>query len=197
MNDSDELGEQGLRDIETLWERGGTMKILTLTQPWATLVAIGAKKIETRSRSTNYRGPIAIHAAAGLGPVGGLAGLWALCSTEPFRSALRPHVEFPGDLPRGAIVAVANLVRIVESLMFDRVGDISWTGPDGTPYHYTLTDQERAFGDYSSGRYAWLLSDVRPLRTPLPYRGSQGLRPLPAEAVAQIDALAALREVEQ
>ena len=41
------------------------MKVLTLTQPWATLVAIGAKRIETRSWSTKYRGPLAIHAAKG------------------------------------------------------------------------------------------------------------------------------------
>jgi hypothetical protein len=185
------------------------VKILTLTQPWATLVALGAKQIETRSWSTPYRGSIAIHAAAGLKPVGGPMGLQALCSDQHFRSAIEPAIyevrvsktgeAYPvwdlAKLPRGAIVAVANLVRIVESLVFDRVGDISWTGPDGTPYHYTLTDQERAFGDYSSGRYAWLLADVRPLRTPLPYRGAQGLRPLPAEVVAQIYALDALSEV--
>jgi hypothetical protein len=42
------------------------MKVLSLTQPWATLAAIGAKKIETRSWSTAYRGPLAIHAAKGL-----------------------------------------------------------------------------------------------------------------------------------
>ena len=51
------------------------MKVLTLTQPWATLVAIGAKRIETRSWATKYRGPLLIHAAAGLGPVGGKFGL--------------------------------------------------------------------------------------------------------------------------
>jgi hypothetical protein len=39
------------------------MKVLTLAQPWATLVAIGAKKIETRSWPTNYRGPLAIQFA--------------------------------------------------------------------------------------------------------------------------------------
>jgi hypothetical protein len=43
------------------------MKGLTLTQPWATLVAIGAKRIETRSWPTRYRGLLAIHAGAGLG----------------------------------------------------------------------------------------------------------------------------------
>ena len=41
------------------------MKALTLTQPWASLVACGAKTIETRSWRTPYRGPVAIHAAKG------------------------------------------------------------------------------------------------------------------------------------
>ena len=39
------------------------MKVLTLTQPWASLVACGAKRIETRPWRTRYRGPVAIHAA--------------------------------------------------------------------------------------------------------------------------------------
>lgn len=39
------------------------MKALTLHQPWATLVALGVKSIETRSWTTSHRGPIAIHAA--------------------------------------------------------------------------------------------------------------------------------------
>jgi hypothetical protein len=38
------------------------MKALSLWQPWATLVSIGAKRIETRSWPTKYRGPLAIHA---------------------------------------------------------------------------------------------------------------------------------------
>lgn len=43
---------------------GEGVKTLTLLQPWASLVACGAKKIETRSWATKYRGPLAIHAAA-------------------------------------------------------------------------------------------------------------------------------------
>lgn len=39
------------------------MKAISLWQPWATLIATGAKQIETRSWATSYRGPIAIHAA--------------------------------------------------------------------------------------------------------------------------------------
>lgn len=39
------------------------MKALTLWQPWASLVALGEKKIETRTWSTTYRGTLAIHAS--------------------------------------------------------------------------------------------------------------------------------------
>lgn len=42
------------------------MKILTLKQPWATLVAEGYKKYEFRTWKTNYRGEILIHAGKGI-----------------------------------------------------------------------------------------------------------------------------------
>ena len=42
------------------------MKVLTLKQPWATLVAEGIKRYEFRSWKTNYRGKVLIHAGAGI-----------------------------------------------------------------------------------------------------------------------------------
>ena len=42
------------------------MKVLTLKQPWATLVAEGIKKYEFRSWKTKYRGKLLIHAGAGV-----------------------------------------------------------------------------------------------------------------------------------
>lgn len=42
------------------------MKVITLKQPWATLVAEGIKKYEFRSWKTNYRGKILIHAGVGI-----------------------------------------------------------------------------------------------------------------------------------
>lgn len=42
------------------------MKVITLKQPWATLVAEGIKKYEFRSWKTNYRGKVLIHAGAGV-----------------------------------------------------------------------------------------------------------------------------------
>lgn len=39
------------------------MRAISLWQPWASAIALGSKRIETRSWSTSYRGPLAIHAA--------------------------------------------------------------------------------------------------------------------------------------
>lgn len=171
------------------------MKVLTLTQPWATLIAIGAKGIETRSWSTNYRGPLAIHAAAGLGPVGGRRGLYEQCMREPFYTVLDRFGYSTGlDLPLGAIVAVCELHSVVGTdLLAESKGARDITMADQTitdgrgnffNRHYVkedrgmkwpLTDQERAFGDYTPGRFAWLLANVRMLPEPVPARGALGL----------------------
>ncbi len=152
------------------------MKVITLTQPWATLVAIGAKRIETRSWATSYRGPLAIHAGAGLGPVGGAQGLMELCRSEPFRSVLLA-AGFLGtpDLPRGAIVAVCELVGYSRTHNFVGRPSVTIIAGPHQGQMWQLTDQERAFGDYTPGRWAWLLADVQPLAEPIPAKGALGL----------------------
>ncbi|HHX17064.1 MAG TPA: ASCH domain-containing protein [Mollicutes bacterium] len=42
------------------------MKVITIKQPWASLIAYGYKRYEFRSWKTNYRGPIYIHAGKGV-----------------------------------------------------------------------------------------------------------------------------------
>ena len=39
------------------------MKVLSVKEPFATLITNGIKKIETRSWKTNYRGELFIHAS--------------------------------------------------------------------------------------------------------------------------------------
>lgn len=166
------------------------MKALTLTQFWASAVALGLKRIETRSWRTSYRGPLAIHAAAGLGPVGGMKGLHKQIATEPFWSAFREAFAadlggeryYPADattvvdqLPLGAIVATCRLIDCVPTrTLFP--GWKRWQYP-GTEHsiRWEMTEQERAFGDYSDGRYAWLLADIQALSDPIPCKGSLGL----------------------
>lgn len=153
------------------------MRCLTLTQPWAQLVALGKKRIETRSWETLYRGPLAIHAAKGLGSVGGMRGLWELCEGEPFHSAIHPHM-LPTALPLGAVVAVCDLVDCVatwpswasiEPWITVASDSQQWVVPP------PIDSDERAFGDYSPARFAWLLANVRMLPEPIPARGALSL----------------------
>lgn len=49
---------------------------------------------------------------------------------------------------------------------------------DCVPVEYVrgiINDDERAFGDYSDGRFAWKLADPRPFEYPIPMRGALGL----------------------
>lgn len=122
------------------------MKAITLAQPWATLIAIGAKRVETRSWRTNYRGPLAIHASKAL-------------PAFQFRNVLEAH-GFHGfyELPFGAVIATCTLVWIVRIC------------PDNTP-----PTPEFYYGDYTPGRWAWYLSEVKALAVPMPARGKLGL----------------------
>jgi len=42
------------------------MKVITIKQPWATLIAEGYKEYEFRTWKTKYRGEILIHAGIGI-----------------------------------------------------------------------------------------------------------------------------------
>lgn len=140
------------------------MKALTLTQPWATLVAIGAKRIETRSWRTPYRGSIAIHAAKGFPK-------WAreTCLNPAFAVELGPAV-----LPIGAVIATCRLIACLPTreLQKNRVIEVDYLAGCADFY---LSDEERNFGDYSLGRWAWLLADVKTLPKPIPAKGALGL----------------------
>ena len=146
------------------------MKTLTLTQPWATLMAIGAKRIETRSWHTAYRGPLSIHAAKGF-PRNAIE----LCREEPYVSALvAAGVRTPDALPRGAIIAVVDLVDCLE-----------------ISHGFQMPPEpERSFGDFSRGRCAWVMSNVVwKLLTPLPCKGRLGLWEGPAIKWSMVEAV--------
>src|ERR1700738_5139808 len=113
------------------------MIALTLTQPWATLVAIGAKRIETRSWRTPYRGSLAIHAAKGFPK-------WAkeTCLESEFAIELGPDA-----LPLGAVIATCRLISCIPTreLQTNRVIEVDYlAGCDD----FVMSDLERTFGDY-------------------------------------------------
>jgi hypothetical protein len=145
------------------------VKALSLWQPWATLVAIGAKRIETRGWKTDYRGPLLIHAAKKWD-----RSLLRLTFEQPFRRVLEDagvmH-EFGDDevLPLGKVVAMVELtdVRPTEAFRF-------------------ISDQERAFGNYEAGRYGWTLDNTRRLYQPASIRGCQQLWRLAPEELQEV-----------
>jgi hypothetical protein len=147
------------------------MKVLTLTQPWATLVAIGAKRIETRSWQTGYRGPLAIHAAKGPGALGWMQMQHMCRHVEPFKSILDLNDQHPANvLPFGAIVATCELVDCVPTTYVRQIKIVHIHGLE-----WLWTEQEKAFGDYTPGRFAWLLANVKMLPEPIPAKGALGL----------------------
>jgi len=150
------------------------VKGLTMTQPWATLVAIGANVIETRDWPTKHRGPFAIHAAKGFPP-----DARALCRTQPFRAALAAGgYASADDLPRGAIVAVAELKSLL-ACGPSTLRDIRARSRRGE-----LPPHEADFGDFSDGRDGFVLDDVRRVEPPVPARGMLGFWDLPPDVEA-------------
>jgi hypothetical protein len=132
---------------------------LSLTQPWASLVAFGEKRVETRSWAparTAIGQALAIHAAKGF-------PLWAreLVDEPPFSAVLGRHgINHHAELPLGAVVAVARLTAVVRT-----------EHANGR----LMTEQERVFGDYSPNRWAWVLDDVVALPEPVPAVGKLGI----------------------
>lgn len=160
------------------------MKALTLTQPWATLVAIGAKTIETRSWQTFYHGPLAIHAAKGF-PAWAreFADYDVTCRDVLYDAGIgRLNQPRPSTmLPIGAIVAVAHLGSVwrITERYIEGVNRCRAPGLELPPY-------EEHFGDYAPGRYAWLLHNVQQLATPIPCKGALGLWDVPADLEARL-----------
>lgn len=151
------------------------MKAISLWQPWATLMAVHAKRIETRHWPTDFRGDLAIHAAKRK-VVSELDFYWG---DEAFRNALLPETIGVGSLadalPFGAIVAVVELYGCYPT------EHLKSKYPD-------LLLREEHFGDFSESRYGWLTRNPRKLKTPVPARGFQSFWDLPSDIDQQVRA---------
>lgn len=147
------------------------MKAVTIIQPWATLVALGVKTLETRSWATKHRGPLAIHAGQKVDK--------EACLRDPIRRVLQEHgINDWRDLVTGVVIAKVNLNDVwsidrpygdkglVERLSIDTGWTNVWGGYMPDEYH---------FGDYSDGRFAWQLDDVVQLQEPVPAKGQLSL----------------------
>lgn len=138
---------------------------LSLIEPWATLMAIGAKRVETRDWSTPFRGPFAIHASKKLEK--------STCREEPFLSVLKKHFgrwDFLDSFSLGAIVGVAELCHC------ERTEDLE-------PHQ---SRQELEFGDYGPRRFGFVCDYTERLRTPIPCRGMLGFWRIPDDVREQL-----------
>lgn len=132
------------------------MKAISLTQPWAVLVANGEKKIDTRSWRTDYRGQLAIHASKKITD----EAKNKFHNDTYFVEALkRLGITNYGMLVTGAILAKVRLVDVI------RTDDIV----------KNLSEKEIVFGDYSVGRWAWIFEDLVQFPSAIEAKGSLGL----------------------
>jgi len=169
------------------WINSLPCRALSLWQPWATLVALGAKRIETRRWRTSYRGPLVIHATRKLPPeAASLAD-----EHDMYIQALDGRPSW--SLPLGCLLATCILVDVIPTATLLRStanrtpeldakirATLRFVGKstaqcDEALTRATLTEQEFEFGDYREGRYAWLLDDIVRLPHPITCRGRQRL----------------------
>ena len=158
------------------------MKAATLYQPWATLTSIRAKRIETRSFSTKYRGQLAIHASRERKYID-MYSKYYVCDKEPFYSILMEIDPF--DLMRGAVIAICELTDCLEIILpflpTEQTGKLNASATQWSDIHYfpngflPISNQERSFGDYTPGRFMWMLGNVRELKHPIPAKGARRL----------------------
>lgn len=141
------------------------MKVISLLQPWASLVVMGHKRIETRSWNTSYRGEVLIHASLGkrYSKAPFTISCRELCYKTPFIKFIHPGSY--DELPFGAIIGSVNLDETVDTETINAF-------PFTLGGYHDLTEQERAFGDYSQRRYGWYLSNPVKFEVPTPAKGS-------------------------
>lgn len=100
------------------------MKVITIRQPWATLIVKGYKEYEFRTWKTKYRGDILIHAGTGID-----------------KKAIERFKDYNLEYPTGKIIAKATLTDCVSvdddfrkevipknPLVYRGITDTSWEG---------------------------------------------------------------------
>lgn len=145
------------------------MKAITIWQPWAMLIILQEKGNETRGWPTTHRGPLAIHAAQYMDR--------AACESEPIKTALATYGFTADNLPLGTVLGTVNLADCWEIVGIDNLNQASVISDSAGERIYELSfdSQEYQVGDYSVGRYAWELTDVRRFAEPVPAKGKQKL----------------------
>jgi len=133
------------------------VRAVTLWQPFASLIACGAKRFETRSwcppKPFGYL--VAVHAGKYFPAKLQYTAEWPLMVQALRRDGIKGRAE----LPKMAILCVCRLTGVL---------------PTETAAH-VVSDMDRACGDYTSGRFAWRLDLIHRMDPPVPFRGKRNL----------------------
>ncbi|ASN20682.1 ASCH domain-containing protein [Arthrobacter sp. YN] len=130
------------------------MKALTVKQPWADAIIRFGKDVENRSRPTNYRGPLFIHA--------GVAESKEARDWPAMRVAFKHHGIVPDDpmigMPRGQVIGTVDVIDC----------------------HYwedcaNLCDETVCSEWAMTKHYHWVLANPQPLALPFPMTGKLGI----------------------
>lgn len=121
------------------------MKVLTVKNPWATLIVNGYKEYEFRSWKTNYRGKILIHSSANLE-----------------KNMLSRFQDYNLDCTNGAIIGEAE---IVDCILVDEEFNKELTSIN--PVVYGKSNHIE--------KYAWKLENIKKYDNPIHIKGKLGL----------------------
>lgn len=123
------------------------MKVLSLTEPYATLISLQKKRIETRSWKTSYRGELYIHAS-----VSNIPKEWK--ENKELMSLVDGN-----SLNFGYIICKCNLV------------DCIYMTKEYVDNMKKNNYQEYLCGVYEEGRYAWILDNIEELEKSIKAKG--------------------------
>ncbi len=127
------------------------MKVISLLEPYASLVKENIKTIETRSWKTNYRGELFIHASK---------RKLTNKMIEEYHNQLKLLTNT--NFNYGYIIAKCNLVDCI-IMTEELIKEIK------------KNSKEYICGEYQVGRYAWILEDIKYLKKPIPAKGRLGI----------------------
>ena len=122
------------------------MKVLTIKQPWASLIIQGYKRFEFRSWQTKYRGELLIHAGKGIDK----------------EAVKRLEKYIPEDMPLGKIIGKVKLVDCIK--MSPEFKEI------------LLKENKDIYTDSSfKENYGWKLTDIQKFDEPIEEKGHLSL----------------------
>ena len=119
------------------------MRAITLIQPWASLIMLNEKRIETRSWPTKVRGEIAIHAGKKVDK--------RVFDMPFYQEVLLKHGITVSNIPTSTILCICEIVDV------KRTEDM----------RDELSKKELAFGNFEDNRFCWVLDNVKKIK-PIP-----------------------------